>query len=177
VLICITGPECSGKTTLSQYLSQSLGAVSVAEYAREYLNASNVQYTFEELDIIAEKQVDLVRDAREIEVSRNKRVVITDTFVLVIVIWSLYKYGKVSERIKALYSDNQPDFYILCRPDLPWKQDPLRENPHDREALFERYLQHIRISNIPFFIVEGLGPERLHKTLQRIESLILNNLP
>ena len=210
MLICVTGPECSGKTTLTQSLTHALGAVSVAEYAREYLSATDGRYTFEDLDVIAERQVDLVRDSgyglrdrgcldvdsddfnlknsvdglgdcKDTKLNREdcheEGIVITDTFILVFVIWSLHKYGKVSEKIKALYSGNQPDFYILCRPDLPWEQDPLRESSDEREALFESYLEHIRLSDIPFFIVEGLGPERLRKAIQRIESLIQNNLP
>ena len=26
-------------------------------------------------------------------------------------------------------------YYLLCRPDIPWEPDPLRENPFDREII------------------------------------------
>jgi nicotinamide riboside kinase len=185
VLICVTGPECSGKTTLKNYLSLNLQIPSVEEFAREYLTKSAGHYTFEDLDVIAQGQLDAMSQnaGRETPVvgdeekSVNKGIVITDTFLLVILIWSLHKYGRVSATVKELYSANQPDFYLLCKPDLTWEYDQLRESQDDRDALFEKYLEHIHLAGIPYYIVEGSGEERMRKALHRVKSLIQKKLP
>lgn len=226
MLICITGPESSGKTALASYLAAALQVTAVEEFARGYLNRNKGRYTFEDLDAMALGQLNLVLAACDLVLvpgldgfkipkstshdakgekhttGNNKNmistgdryqdrnhiagdgatgdmsketgktnVVITDTFLLVILIWSLHKYGKVSDVVMKLYTENPPDFYLLCRPDLPWESDALRENEHDRERLFEMYLEHIRSSGIPYFVVEGIGENRLQSALQKIERL------
>ena len=56
IKIIITGPESSGKTTLSRNLSHSLKANLVDEYARKYINENNNQYIYEDLLKIAKTQ-------------------------------------------------------------------------------------------------------------------------
>ena len=38
-----------------------------------------------------------------------------------------------------LLKEQKIDHYFLCKPDIPWEPDPLRENPEDRERLFKLY--------------------------------------
>jgi nicotinamide riboside kinase len=49
----------------------------------------------------------------------------------------------------------------LCRPDIPWEEDPLREHPEQREQLFDLYHKSLIEHNLPFTIVEGDLPNRL----------------
>ena len=216
MLISITGPECSGKTTLGRFLARELSVDHVEEYAREYLGTTNGKYSFEDIDAIAKHQVNLVcragkrktesenlhgnslncsgltettpildlenskaktGEANGAEFEEVERVVITDTFLLVILIWSWHKFGKVSENVRTLYSKFQPDLYLLCRPDLAWEYDALRESKHEREELFEIYLEHIRSTNIPFLIVEGTAQNRRRGALHFVQSLIQKKLP
>jgi nicotinamide riboside kinase len=37
--------------------------------------------------------------------------------------------------------------YFLCKPDIPWEEDPLRENSENRDELFEIYLQELKKQN------------------------------
>ncbi len=178
---------------MTNYLASELQLTSVGEFARDYLSKVDGQYEFEDLEAIARGQLAMILDAgcwmrdagcgmldagfgiRDEEGA--KRVVITDTFLLVILIWSMHKYGKVSDTVQELYAKYQPDFYLLCRPDLPWERDVLREHEQGREELFERYLERIEASGIPYFIVEGSGPARMQKALDRVAKMVQKKLP
>ena len=54
--IIITGPECSGKTTLSKSLSKYFNSKLVNEFARIYLIKKNNKYNFESILEIAQNQ-------------------------------------------------------------------------------------------------------------------------
>ena len=54
--IIVTGPECSGKTTLSKSLSKYFNSKLVNEFARNYLAKKNNTYNFENLLEIAQNQ-------------------------------------------------------------------------------------------------------------------------
>ena len=57
--IIVTGPESSGKTTLCKALSKHFKISFAKEYAREYLENLNRDYTQEDLIRIAKRQLDL----------------------------------------------------------------------------------------------------------------------
>lgn len=158
--IAFTGPECSGKTTLSTWLALELDCTYSPEFAREYLSKKS-KYTQEDLDEIAQGQF----------VSNTKKD-ISDTEMLVMEIWSKVKYGQVSEKITTLLHEQHFDLYFLCRPDFAWEQDPLRENPYDREQLFEQYVERLLALNIPFEVLEGSIEKRQQKILNVLEKRI-----
>ena len=54
--IAFIGPESSGKTTLSEILSQSYAAELIPEYSRVYLAEIQTNYLYEDLEFIAKGQ-------------------------------------------------------------------------------------------------------------------------
>ena len=56
--VVIIGPESTGKSTLSEQLAQHYQTRWVPEYAREYLTNLNRPYNYEDLLIIAQKQLE-----------------------------------------------------------------------------------------------------------------------
>ena len=188
---------------MSNFLAQALCVSSVPEFARGYLD-DKTECTYEDLEIIAQGQLDLIRKALYDDVRKSSHkdapgfksksfgngtdgsviaagshkgiVMITDTMLLVVLIWSLHKYGKASSKVHTLYSRNQPDLYILCKPDIPWEYDTLRENEYGRHELYERYLEQIKSKGVPYFEAEGLGSERMHNALKWIESMIQKSI-
>jgi nicotinamide riboside kinase len=144
--IIVTGPESSGKTTLCKSLSKHFNLPFSKEYAREYLDALNRDYNQEDLLKIAKGQLKSEQNTQ-----------LLDTDLITIKIWSKYKYGScdkwILEQIEKQKSENR--FYLLCKPDIPWKADPLRENPNDREELFEIYKKELESLAQNYFIVEG----------------------
>ncbi|MDB2444578.1 ATP-binding protein, partial [Gammaproteobacteria bacterium] len=87
-IIVITGAECSGKTTLATQLSKRWGRPLVPEIARNYLEKTP-NYHRDDLLIIAKLQHEKEREI--LNQSLNK--IICDTDLLVIMIWSEFKYG------------------------------------------------------------------------------------
>ena len=87
--IAIIGPESTGKSTLAKELAEYYKTVYVPEVARFYIDELKRSYNQNDLLEIAKLQCDeedkLLHQANEI--------LICDTNLLVIKIWSEFKYG------------------------------------------------------------------------------------
>jgi len=164
IRVAITGPESSGKTTLSVALADYFKVDSIPEFARAFLEQSGGEYNQSDLDVIAKGQLESI-------LSKKNEVIISDTDFMVLEIWSQYKYGNVSAYISELVQKDFFDLHILCSPDIPWEEDPLRENPDNREALFEMYLSSLKNQNKHFIIVSGDQNQRVVKSLRSIDLL------
>jgi len=134
--IAFTGPESSGKTTLAKWLSEELSAVCCDEFARKYLEKRE-SYDQKDLTKIAKGQL------KEWDKNTDSRPLIADTEMLVIQIWSLWKYGSCDSLIVSAVQNQQFDHYFLCKPDIPWEPDELRESENERDQLFAIYEQMI----------------------------------
>ena len=160
--VVITGPESSGKSTLSKHLSESLFTPHVREYAREYLASLDRVYNKDDLTQIAKGQMDLEEDI----ICQTPSYLICDTDLLTIKIWSEYKYGSCAPEIINLLMANLPDLYLLASPDFPWEEDSQRESPDNRDALFLVYKAEILKLGIPYVVLSGTAPERLEKAME-----------
>ena len=160
-----TGPESSGKTTLSKAIAEKIQANYYPEFSREYLNKRNGTYTKKDLDEIALGQFEFINQI-------DKKNQVYDTEMLVIQIWSEFKYHSCSELILNLVQQQQIDHYFLCSPDIPYEEDPLRECPEQRDELFDIYLNKLTTYNVPFSIIKGTPSERIEKTLEIILNLL-----
>ena len=93
---------------------------------------------------------------------------------MTIKIWSNYKYGDCDKEILELLSSFPADLYLLLSPDIPWEDDPLRENPNNREELFALYKMEIEQLKIPYFIISGDKKNRLDSAISIINNFIFN---
>lgn len=69
--IVVIGPESTGKSALCTQLAQHYKTLFVPEFAREYLEQHGTNYTFEELLIIAKKQVALEDEYNELNIKNS----------------------------------------------------------------------------------------------------------
>lgn len=167
VRIAITGPECCGKSTLAAWLGEQLfDAKVVTEYARKYLCDKGPAYEYDKEDIllIARKTAAYLTKAFKSDID----VLIVDTDFYVLDIWWEEKYGDHNNEIIEMKETYDFDLYLLCLPDLPWVEDPLRENPDDRERLYDIYLNALQEDGRTVEVVRGSGEERMKNILQRI---------
>jgi nicotinamide riboside kinase len=95
-----------------------------------------------------------------------------DTDILNFKIWSQEKFGRVHPEIERLVSELHYDLRLLCRPDIPWEPDPLRENPSDRDRLFTLWERELQAINAPYVIIEGDRDRRLRKAVDVLEMLV-----
>ena len=158
--IIVTGPESSGKTTLCNALSKHFNLPFSKEYAREYLEKLNSNYTQDDLLKIAKGQLQTENGLQ-----------LLDTDLITLKIWSEYKYGSCDNWILTQIEKQKIEnrFYLICKPDIPWQADKQRENPNDREELFRIYKQELDVLEHTYFIVDG--ENRMENSILKISSI------
>lgn len=168
--IVVIGAECSGKSTLCQALSDSMGVPWVPEYAREYLEQIDRPYNETDLLEIAKGQLGL----EDRHLATNPEFLICDTDLNVIKVWSEVRFENCDPQILQLIATRSYDLYLLAHCDLPWTADPLREHPDpaDRIRFYREYQNIVAESGIPWATVEGNEAERLQQALAAIRSHI-----
>lgn len=165
--IAVVGPESTGKTTLARQLAEKYQTRWVPEYAREYLEKQDGNYEQDDLLAIAKGQL---RKEEEYE-KTAKDFLICDTNLIVIKIWSEYKYGSLDQWIEDQIKSRSYDLYLLTNWDIPWEYDVLRETPDDREQLFELYEALLKSYELPYAMIEGSEEERLALAIKNINNL------
>ena len=172
--ICITGPESTGKTTLVDELSGIFNAVSVPEYAREYLKKLNIPYNIEDLKKIATGQLDLknsiVKEFIDSKDDSESGVVFFDTDLITISIWMSDKFGTSDKILEQNILENVADYYLILYPDLKWEYDPLREDKDRLKEIFEMYVSYLNKLNVSYSIIRGQGEQRTKSAVQAINS-------
>ncbi|MDW8330616.1 MAG: ATP-binding protein [Cyclobacteriaceae bacterium] len=167
--VAIVGPECSGKTTLAEALARHYQTVWVPEYARDYLERLSRPYTQDDLLVIAHGQIQLEDEYAQ----RTANLLICDTNLLVIKIWSEFKYGTCHPEILHHLHNRHYDLHLLTHPDVPWQDDPQREHPDKRDLLFSIYKSEINKLNVRYEEIFGPTEERMKRATLAIDSILL----
>lgn len=129
----MTGPECTGKTTLAEALACELHVQWVPEYAREFALACNNDIKAEDVETIARGQM-----ANEDRATGD--VVILDTDLISTVVYARHYYGACPQWIEAEARKRRADLYLLLDTDLAWQPDAARDSGGDeREDLFDAF--------------------------------------
>lgn len=168
-ILITTGPESSGKTTLAGGLSTALQAPLVNEVSRDYLNARYAQqpdYRYQPDDLLQIARLQQAAEQRALQA--NTGVIVCDTDLLVIIVWSQVKYGFVDPWIIAAFQQSLQTTrrrYLLCNHNIPWQYDPLRENPHDRAVLAGHYRRSLLEHGCTSMQISGAHDERLAASL------------
>lgn len=157
LIICVTGPESTGKTTLASALAAEYGLPLVSEAARDYLQG---RMPYDRADLLAIAELQLAAEARAL--ASGAPAVLADTDLMVIQIWWQEKFGELDVRISEGLQARSARRYLLTRPDIPWYPDPLRESPNDRPRLYRRHQELLAASEFPFAEIGGQGEARLH---------------
>src|SRR6187549_922384 len=107
--VCILGPECTGKTALSKFLSEHFKTVWVEEYARAYLNKLGRPYQQADLLKIAHGQIRMEDEW----LPDSNKILICDTNLIVIKIWSQVKYGSCDDHLIRQLQGRTYDLFLL----------------------------------------------------------------
>ncbi|QLG88940.1 ATP-binding protein [Chitinibacter bivalviorum] len=166
--IAIVGPESCGKTQLAQELSRELHAPWVPEFARPWFAAQQrTHYDLDDIIAIARGQL-----ALEAQLALGTQWLLCDTSVLVCIIWAEVRFGFCPEELASLWHPQDYALHLLLEPDLPWEADPLRENPIDRDVLFQRYESALQAKNTVFVRIAGHGKARLSCARAALASIL-----
>lgn len=166
--IAVVGPESTGKTTLAEKLGKHYNTLWVPEYAREYLDIINRPYTINDLEIIAKGQ--LQEEDRKAE--RANKLLVCDTNLVVIKVWSLFKYNQCSSAIDDMMVARKYDIHLLMDIDFPWMADPQREHPNKRKELFALYKQVLDELEVPYHIISGKSAQRFQRAVEVIDEVL-----
>ncbi len=168
--VVIIGPECTGKSDLSEFLASHYNTQWAPEYARGYLGNLVRPYNQDDLTTIAHGQLRI-----EDEFARSANgVLFCDTNLYVIKIWSQVKYGEVNPEILSLIEKRNYDLYLLTNIDIPWEDDPQREHPDKREELFEMYLTEMKNQSVPFVQIRGERQERRETAIRAVDEMVVS---
>jgi len=167
LIVCLTGSECTGKTTLACALAELYQAPLVEEAARAYL-AGRTGYGCEDVLAIAREQLRLEAEA----LATNSPLIVCDTDLLVIRIWWEVKYGALPKWVAEQMRHLPPRLYLLTAPDFPWQPDPLRESGGDRADLHRRYQRALKNGSQPWLELAGDADTRIATARHRIDALL-----
>lgn len=167
--IVVTGPESSGKSTLTKQLADYFEGIGVLEYARDYVERLNRPYNQQDVETIGKRQLlylkKVLRDG-----GNSEGFVILDTFLIITKIWLEEVYHYCPAWLHHALIENKPNLVLLCEPDLPWQPDGVRENREKRSYLYNRYRKELEYYQIPYSIVNGSGEARRQLAIQHIKS-------
>lgn len=166
--ILITGPESTGKSSLSEQLAEHYNCQWVPEFAREYISRLQRPYELRDIEFIAMEQIRMENEM----VKRARRLVICDTGLLVPKVWAEYKFGSCPQWIIESFVNHQYDLILLMDIDLPWKEDPQREHPDKRAYFFSRFRDELHKAGKSYSVVSGRGEERFQNALHIISNYL-----
>ncbi len=165
--IVITGPESTGKSTLSKILAQEFKTIWLPEYAREYL--AKIQRPYHQQDLT---EIALGQHAREKEIAQSSKLAFIDTSFEVLKVWSEWKYGVCDQILIDLFNKERADLYLLMYPDIAWEDDPLRENPDDRKTLFEIYETLLQSTGVAYCVIKGHDESRVKNAIVAVQVFL-----
>ncbi len=164
--IAIIGPESTGKSRLSEELAAFYDTVFSPEFARGFLNGLGRNYNRNDLLHIAKKQEESIQSIQ----LKAKNYFFSDTEMMVIKIWSEFKYKSVHPWILSELKKQDFDLYLLTDIDLLWEKDELREHPHHRKRLLKLYEKELEKRKWPFIKISGQGKQRTLNAIKAIDD-------
>jgi len=177
--IVVIGPESTGKSTLCGYLADYYNTLWCPEFAREYLLENGTAYTIDDLITIAKGQLDAVQKytkalQSQIDQTGIVKLLIVDTDMYVMKVWAEYVFGTCPTFILNEINKQDYDLYLLCKPDIPWVKDELREYPDEkpRQELFQIYKDILINQQTPWVEISGGFETRNQKAVAAIDALL-----
>lgn len=170
--IGVVGAESTGKSWLCEALAQHYKTVWVPEYAREYFNDSDIyNYTLSDLEHIALKQLEMEEQA----MNEANGFLFCDTTLITLKIWAELEFQTTPPLIQQGLAQGQYDHYFLTDNQVAWQEDPLRQNKHSRELLFQMNEAELKRSGVPYSVIGGSDGERLLNAVEVMERQLLSH--
>ncbi|MEX2181280.1 MAG: ATP-binding protein [Gemmatimonadaceae bacterium] len=168
IRVVLTGPECSGKTTLSEALAARFGAPWTPEAARRLAETGAAPLSAATVEPIARLSMALEDDVA----ATGPALLIRDTDLVSTIVYARHYYGAVPAWIEAEARARRADLYLLCRPDLPWTPDGVRNRPVQREELFADFRAELDAIGARVVEISGEGESRTARATDAVTALL-----
>lgn len=166
--IVFVGAESTGKSTLVAHLARAYDTVYVPEIGRTVWEEKQGQLDAQDYVDIAEKH----RDAEDEAEARARRYLFVDTSALTTLLLG-HCFGQVKPEATPpsllAYADDCKARYthhFVCADDIPYEEDPARENTAWRTRIQQLVLDDLDARGIAYTIVRGTVEERAEQVRQ-----------
>jgi len=172
--IVVIGPESTGKSVLCEQLARHYHTIWCPEYAREYLIVLGRKYNYDDLLVIAQKQDELAEKYTADAIQKKYPSIFFDTDMHVMKVWSEVVFGKCHPWILEHAAAQQSDLYLLCKPDIPWVDDGVREYPElqVRKDLYKIYKEILSRQAKPWIEIGGNYEHRFETAVTAVDALL-----
>ncbi len=167
IRIAVIGPESAGKTTLAEKLAGHYQTSWIPEFSRAYVELLDRPYTKEDIIYCAQQQLQSEQKAL---VNANK-FLFSDNELINYAVWLKDVFDEENEWIEKNILLNEYDLYLLLTPDLPFEDDPVRENPLRREYFFEWYKRELDNRGFRYVVISGMGEKRVDMAIREVERI------
>jgi NadR type nicotinamide-nucleotide adenylyltransferase len=188
IKVAVIGPESTGKSTLCELLAQHYNTQWCPEFARAYLLAHGMNYTYDNLLFIATGQLAMEDEYTQSTVhspqstvnsgsqltAGSSQLLFIDTDMYVMKVWCEFVFGNCHKWILEQIVKRKYDLYLLCNTDLPWIKDELREYPDlkTRDKLYYIYKDLMINQSTSWVDISGNSDERSRKAIKAVDQLI-----
>lgn len=169
--VVLIGPECTGKTRLTEDLASAYGVPFSAEFARAYVERQGAQLAYADVDPIARGQ----RSGEDAAIARARqagaRLVLLDTDLVSTLVYSRHYYGACPDWVEPEALRRRGELYLLHHVDVEWVPDGhQRAEPERRAELFERFRSTLAELGAPIADIHGHWDERRRRAIAAIEG-------
>lgn len=174
VRVVLTGPECTGKTTLAADLASAFGTPWLPEMARAYAAeraAKGQLLAAADVDLIAARAIAAEDAAEDAALAAMPPLLVLDTDLLSTVTYARHYYGASSAWLEGEARARRAQLYLLCAPDIPWIPDGIRDRPDRRDELFSEFDRVLTEFGADVTVVRGSGNARLAAAMAAVSGL------
>lgn len=169
-LVCLYGPESTGKSLLAKKLAERYATVFVPEVSRELITGN----TFNREDIMAigrEQTKRIFQQAKKAD-----RVLFCDTDLITTQIYSREYLKVVPPVLYEFEKMVEYDLYFLFDIDVPWVNDGVRDlgQAEDRKRMYGIFKEALDRRNIHYITVQGTWEQREKIVTQAIDLILTN---
>lgn len=175
--VCVTGAECTGKTTLARDVARRFEAPLVEEYGRDYFarkleRGDATVFPGDLVRVIGEQS-----RREDVIAAQEPSLMVCDTDVFTVAIWHERYSGGRRPEIELLadmrYDEGAGmDLYLLCAPDFPFVPDEVRTGEPLRTAMHQVFLDRLAEKGYPFVELTGAHQDRLAVAVAEVQRLL-----
>ena len=166
-VICVFGPESTGKSTLTKQLAEHYHVPYVEEYAKQVIESKNGDICYEDMEMIVREHFKTVENALQ----QNTPLLFVDTDAIISKLWSNELFGKESPLIEEYIAKQHIDYYLLLDVDLPWVNDIHRYRPKERETFFRKCEEQLVTRGKSYAVIRGKNEQRLKNAIACVDAL------
>lgn len=167
-VICIYGPESTGKSTLTRQLAEHYHVPYVEEFAKQVIDAKHGDICYEDMETIVKGHHEAIEEALQ----QVTPLLFVDTDAIISKLWSNELFGKESPIIEEYIAKQYFDHYLLLDVDLPWVNDVHRYRPNERENFFHRCEEQLIRCKRAHTVIRGMGENRLINAIQCVNKIV-----